>query len=206
MHRTWGSGGGATDVRLTGGNWNDFNGLKSRIMVAAGGGGAYYDDGEGYGSTNGGAAGGLTGSKGDMTSTEWDAGTGGTQTAGGYAICSNSYYCKADTGWGLAYGTPAGYGGFGYGGVSLTNVGAGGGSGYYGGGGATHLTSGGGGGSSFISGYSGCNAIASNSTSNNIIHTGQPNHYSGYVFSNASMIANYRTGHGHARIIVVAID
>ena len=47
----------------------------------------------------------------------------------------------------------------------------------------------GGGGSSFISGYSGCNAISESSTSSNIIHTGQPNHYSGKVFNNAQMIA-----------------
>ena len=33
------TGGGATDIRLASGNWNDFNSLKSRIMVAAGGGG-----------------------------------------------------------------------------------------------------------------------------------------------------------------------
>ena len=34
-----GGGGGATDVRLTPGEWNNFDSLKSRIMVAAGGGG-----------------------------------------------------------------------------------------------------------------------------------------------------------------------
>lgn len=33
------SGGGATDFRLISGNWDDFNSLKSRIMVAGGGGG-----------------------------------------------------------------------------------------------------------------------------------------------------------------------
>lgn len=31
-----GAGGGATDIRLIGGLWNNFNGLKSRIMVAGG--------------------------------------------------------------------------------------------------------------------------------------------------------------------------
>lgn len=51
-----GSGGGATDVRLTGGAWNNFDSLKSRIMVAAGGGG-----GSGHeGLSTGGHAGGLT--------------------------------------------------------------------------------------------------------------------------------------------------
>ena len=32
-----GAGGGATDIRLVNGEWNDFNSLKSRIMVAGGG-------------------------------------------------------------------------------------------------------------------------------------------------------------------------
>ena len=36
------SGGGATDVRLVNGNWDDATGLRSRIMVAAGGGGTQY--------------------------------------------------------------------------------------------------------------------------------------------------------------------
>lgn len=35
----YGSGGGATDIRLQNGLWDDFDSLKSRIMVAAGGGG-----------------------------------------------------------------------------------------------------------------------------------------------------------------------
>ena len=34
-------GGGATDIRLSNGNWNEFSSLKSRIMVAAGGGGGF---------------------------------------------------------------------------------------------------------------------------------------------------------------------
>lgn len=46
----------------------------------------------------------------------------------------------------------------------------------------------GGGGSSFISGHNGCNAISASSTSSSMIHTGQPNHYSGLFFSNTSMI------------------
>ncbi len=35
-------GGGATDIRLVNGDWKNFDGLKSRIMVAAGGGGSSY--------------------------------------------------------------------------------------------------------------------------------------------------------------------
>ena len=43
--RYWGTGGGATDVRLVGGTWNSFSSLKSRIMVAGSGGGRYIGDG-----------------------------------------------------------------------------------------------------------------------------------------------------------------
>ncbi|WP_027452638.1 glycine-rich protein, partial [Segatella albensis] len=87
---------------------------------------------------------------------------------------------------------------------------AGGGGGYYGG--CAHGNEGGlvglrgSGGSSFISGYSGCDAIAESSTEDNIIHTGQPNHYSGKVFTNPVMIdggsvmpsptGGTETGHG----------
>jgi hypothetical protein len=70
--------------------------------------------------------------------------------------------------------------------------GGGGGGGYYGGGGGGHnsgIVGSGAGGSSFISGHIGCNAISSSSTSSNIIHTGQPNHYSGYTFTNTVMKA-----------------
>ena len=71
-------------------------------------------------------------------------------------------------------------------GQGMTNSTSLGGSGYYGG----QVGYGGnaGGGSSFISGYPGCDAISESSTENNIIHTGQANHYSGYVFNNGVMI------------------
>lgn len=63
------SGGGATDIRLTEGNWNDLNSLKSRIMVAAGGGGTQYFEGkmknyEQIIEGTGGAGGGLIGYEG----------------------------------------------------------------------------------------------------------------------------------------------
>lgn len=41
------------------------------------------------------------------------------------------------------------------------------------------------GGSSFVSGNENCNAIAENSTEDVIVHTNQPNHYSGKVFTNS---------------------
>lgn len=70
-----GSGGGATDVRTTSGNWTD--GLSSRIAVAAGGGGGgCYGDG-GYG---GALTGGSGGTKGG---TQTSAGPGGRFGVGG---------------------------------------------------------------------------------------------------------------------------
>ena len=178
-----GSGGGGTDIRLKYASlWKNFESLKSRIIVAGGGGGAqHYLLG-----SSGGNAGGLIGGDGNRSSDGWASHlslilpTGGTQTSGGKAS-----YSRATT----AYP-----GGFGYGGNNEPgdDHGGGGGGGYYGGGGgameAGAVTSGGGG-SSFISGYPGCDAISASSTENNIIHTGQPNHYSGYVFTDVVMKA-----------------
>lgn len=219
----WGGrpGGGATDVRLTSGTWNDFNSLKSRIMVAGGGGGAnnrnYADQGCGYGQGEGGVGGGLTGGTGITTGHTyngctygWGVGTGGTQTSGGHYIEYNSSGVVTKDILTAA---------FGYGGGTATYTAAdtqtGGGGGYYGGGLSGH--GGAGGGSSFISGLAGCNAISSSSTSNKIIHTSQPNHYSGYVFSNPQTIAGDanmpnpsggtevgHTGNGFARITLIA--
>ena len=56
-YRVFGTGGGATDIRLTSGTWNDFNSLKSRIMVAAGGGGRFSAQSSGGTISAGGAAG-----------------------------------------------------------------------------------------------------------------------------------------------------
>ena len=88
-----------------------------------------------------------------------------------------------------------------------------------------------GGGSSFISGHNGCDAIKEESTEDNIIHTGQSIHYSGYYFTNTLMIdgEGYRwttkkeeqigmpshsdnsiimgnSGNGYARITLVSIE
>ena len=85
-------GGGATDFRLTSGEWYDFESLKSRIMVAAGGGGARYS---GYG----GALIGGAGYASDPEIPQNADGKGGTQTQYyfGYAtrstsIAGNGYY------------------------------------------------------------------------------------------------------------------
>ena len=187
------SGGGATDVRYfesTPSNddlaWNSFNGLKARIMVAAGAGG-----GTNRGLGDNSAAGGLTGYPGSYASDRFgysnQDGKGGTQTAGGltgYNHDSNCLNC--------VYGT---HGSFGQGGTQTGAAGmstgsGGGGGGYYGGGagGAGWYGSGGGGGSSFISGHTGCDAISATSTSSSIVHTGLPNHYSGKTFANTVII------------------
>jgi hypothetical protein len=153
-------GGGATDIRLTSGNWNDITSLRSRIMVAAGGGGSTVLEED----IRLGRPGGALTAQGATPYT-----VGGTQTTGG------GFGVGAD-GW-TETNAAENYGGFG-----------GGGGGYYGGAFgqifADPFGAGGAGGSSFISGYTGCNAINATGT-----HTGQPNHYSGFVFINMQMLA-----------------
>ena len=171
------TGGGATDIRLVNGTWNNFDSLKSRIIVAAGGGGT------------GGSGGGLQGYDGDLKTYQYYAyaGKGATQIAGGTAPTKHS--CARTN------GTAGSFGQGGTGGASGSGTenggGSGGGSGYYGGSGASGLCNGsfaGGGGSSFISGHTGCDAISESSTSSSIKHTGQSVHYSGYQFKNTVMI------------------
>ena len=172
------SGGGATDVRLIDGTWNNFNSLKSRIIVTAGGGGAqHYRTG-----SDGGHAGGPSGQDGPYSCLPehhvYSAPTGATQISGGKGGKGETY-----RGYDGTFGIGAN--------CDIIDHGGGGGGGYYGGGGGSSshfIVASGAGGSSFISGYLGCDAISSSSTEENIIHTGQPNHYSGYVFTNPVMI------------------
>ncbi len=165
------SGGGATDVRISNGDWNDSSSLSSRIMVAAGGGG-YNSYTSGY---KGGYAGGLTGANGAGNQQP----TGGTQTAGGKS------YSNLDNKNGK----------FGLGGTG-ENYGGGGGGGYYGGaGGANSSTgNGGAGGSSYISGHQGSVAITSQTdpTPKAECETGTENiecsyHYSNMIFTDTIM-------------------
>ena len=179
LEPTIGPGGGATDVRY------QYNTLEARIMVAGGGGGA-----AGNGSPTqirGGVGGNLTGGEGyygHIDSGCCGPGGGGTQTSGGYCPYQNDVpECK---------------GGFGYGGNGGA-AGPGGGGGYYGGAQGSWYN-GAGGGSSFISGYPGCNAIISASNRN---PSGQPNHYSGKVFTNMQMIAGQNPGNGKAVITLI---
>ena len=197
---TYTAGGGATDVRLVSGSWNDFDSLMSRVMVAAGGAGS----GNYSGNISGGAGGALNGLSGTQSGSgsSHTVATGGTQTSPGKTINggdSNS--------------------GFGY--SSQPNVyGTGGGGGYYGGGSGSatsYKVSAGAGGSSYISGHPKCNSIDSTSTVNNIIHTGKPEHYSGFIFTDTVMKAGNEEvpthdntgkmigndGNGYAKISIV---
>ena len=162
-----GAGGGATDIRLIAGEWDNFESLKSRIMVAGGGSG---------GATVSGTFNGKSGGSG-----------GGTEATGSVWKYSNTennnhtYNATQTTGYRFGIGQDAitkGYTG-----------GAGAGGGYYGGYSSSDSPAGGaGGGSGFISGYGGCDAISKESTENNIIHTGKSIHYSGKCFTNATLL------------------
>ena len=173
------SGGGATDIRLNNknGNWKDFVSRKSRIMVAASGGGSviYYSSQQGM------PGGSLSGFSGTNSGSDGIAATPGVQTSCGKAGTGFHSHSYKGIGFGIVdYQTSEDH-------ISMGSAGNGyycGGVGNHGGGtvgvGAT--------GSCFISGYSGCDAIKESSTENTIVHTGQPIHYSGLVFTDTEMI------------------
>ena len=185
------SGCGATDVRLDISNdateWNNFQSLLSRIMVA---GGAAYATTDAYYSVQG-AAGGLTGYDSYAYNYRdkgvW-GGKGASQTEGGDIT--------SGTGYGGVNGTVGFFGCGGWGGTSRNSSAAGGGGGgYYGGGGGPGANTGsfsGGGGSSYVSGHAGCNSVSSlanGATSSDRKHRGVGTiHYSGLSFSNIRMI------------------
>jgi hypothetical protein len=111
-----GGGGGASDIRLVGGAWNDFNSLSARLIVAGGAGG----DGNG---PVGGVGGGLVGGTGTGGS------GGGTQTSGGVGNNGTGGF-----GFGANHTGDGGGGGGGWygGGAGNGDAGGGGGSSYYG--------------------------------------------------------------------------
>ena len=152
-------GGGATDIRIINDTWDNFESLKSRIIVAAGGGaGDNYKDG--------GAAGAEKGFGCDESS------QGGTQTGPGTGYCDGSF------GKGGSYKY-----------TGRDRNGGGGGGYYGGACGTSDNKYGGGGGSSFISGDSKCNAILQSSSSpSSMKHSGQSIHYSGLFFRKTKMI------------------
>jgi len=187
------SGGGATDIRLKNGEWNDFESLKTRIMVAGGGGGiASYLDGD----TNC-CAGGLIGYSGTYYAGHGHdiirEGLGGSQILGGLGGKGS----KEDW-YGFSNNGSFGIGGDGSFEKASTQTGSGGGGGgYYGGGSGSQTKNGGwghggGGGSSFISGHEGCIAINPNfSEKNNIVITGSSilaYNKKNYIFKNTDMI------------------
>lgn len=196
--RYWGTGGGATDIRLVNDNWSSFDSLKSRIMVAAGAGGNFQEISGEIRAYIGGAGGGLIGTDGKWKGTGIYRryGTGATQTAGGYSECLAEDNCRYIIGENTAIGE------FGVGGYNeqISGVSSGGG-GYFGGGGSGHCNSGGGG-SSYISGHTGCVAIEESSTKSNITFPTKNSvactdgttdiecskHYSGIVFTDTVMI------------------
>lgn len=182
--------------------WRTPGGLINRIMVAGGGGGAStgdvtYDLDQSHG---GGLIGQLGAASAYMAGTYEHhipmRGVGGTQTTG---------FLFGTGGVGADTGSP-----------TYCNGHSGGGGGYYGGtggqatGGSCH-NMGGGGGSSFISGHTGSNAVSATG-----VHTSQPNHYSGLVFTETAMLGGNETmpnpsggtevghsGNGYARITVL---
>ncbi|HOB63634.1 MAG TPA: glycine-rich protein [Clostridia bacterium] len=181
-----GGGGGATDIRVGG------TSLVDRIMVAGGGGG--HNDVNSTVIYGGGNGGGLTGGNGNCydhgTVNISNTGKGASQTAGG-ALGTNSNASGSTSG---SFGQ-GGNGGFNNDGHS----GGGGGGGYYGGGGSA-WHAGAGGGSSFISGYEGCDAVTRSGR-----HTGSSVHFSGYVFTNGSMVTGGApAGNGKAVITLTS--
>ena len=179
-------GSGATDVRLIDGNWDNYESLKSRIMVAGGSGGRNNAN-----DIQQGSAGGLTGYHAiKSTSENKFGGYGGTQIAGGAAATQYSGSVGTITPGGFGYGGDGNRG-------KRTRYGNGGGGGYYGGGGGSasngNWTGGGGGGSSFISGHAGCIAINEDGTPKVTTYSTLEDsiHYSGKVFTETQMIDGY---------------
>ena len=190
------SGGGATDVRLLKGNIDEFESLKSRIIVAGGGGGyvestretrQYGDKCEG-GGLEGGNGFFLVNPEDDILITK---SLGATQERGGIAGTG------PDT---TTHPVTDGMNGtFGIGGETVYGSGGGGG-GYFGGGsGKTNPNNigSGSGGSSYISGYNGCKSITEDSQKDNITMIDSPYHYSGMKFMFPEMKRGVNFGNGY---------
>ena len=164
-------GGGASDVRLTNGEWNDFESLKSRILIASGGGGAEWSESiGGHGGQNG-------------TQGYWNSyyANGGTQTSGGEGSKNMNFQPNV-----YRDSIKGGFGDIGEE-FSSNDYGGMGGGGYYTGA-SMDYTGAGGGGSSFISGHQYCDAIDPLSTKNKTIHTKQSIHYSKLAFYETMII------------------
>jgi hypothetical protein len=124
-------GGGATDIRITGGSWNDATGLLSRIIVAGGGGGRHGQNYEGV-AYLGNDGGGLTA---PSYTTNGYSVTGAGQSSGGtsnygYAVTPGLFGYAVANGMSNTY-SAGGWNGGGAGSDGWANGGAGGG--WYGG-------------------------------------------------------------------------
>ena len=185
------SGGGATDIRTVDGEWDDFESLKSRIIVAGAGGGSQQSS---Y-LKKAGDAGILSGYDGDRTGNTVTIAEGGKQAT------------EAKAGTGTWSGVNGKFGKGGQGSVNNGN-GNGGGSGYFGGGGGatSYLVVGSGaGGSSYISGMDKCKAILSSSTESNPLFSESSIHSSGLFFVKIAAKDGSDTkwdGDGKARITI----
>ena len=144
LNSSWRStgGGGATDFRLNGGNWNDNAGLLSRILVAGGGGGRHGNNYEGVayvGNDGGGtSAPNFTANGVNVVGSTQNGGgsSNNTNVAGSFGFANPTPYSNSCSvgGWnGGARGSDnwanGGGGGGWYGGVSSWPTGSGG-SGY----------------------------------------------------------------------------
>jgi len=85
-----GGGGGASDIRLTDGAWNDVTSLRSRIMVAAGGGGSHWNYTGKYGGTL--SATGGAGQTGGYAFGYGGAGVNNSKFTGGPGGGGSGYY------------------------------------------------------------------------------------------------------------------
>ena len=171
-------GGGASDVRLVNGPWDDFESLKSRIFVAAGGGGVEW--GQSIGGN-----GGQNGTTGHYL--EYFT-NGGQQTEGGSGS-ETIYFAQYSATRNTFTGS---FGSTGHE-ITSSDFGGMGGSGYYGGS-SMDFAGAGGGGSSYISGHEYCDAIHEGSKDfNNIVHTHQTVHYSKLMFYDTEIISGNET-------------
>ncbi|MCE0607750.1 hypothetical protein LWE87_14470, partial [Clostridioides difficile] len=111
------NGGGATDIRLIGGSWDNEQSLLSRIIVAGGGGRNNFETKGGDGGGDAGGDGSKADSKGTQTNGgKGEAGLDGSFGKGGSAVSASSRenYGGGGGGW---YGGGSGYnagGGSGY--------------------------------------------------------------------------------------------
>ena len=203
------SGGGATDVRLSPGDWNNSESLESRIMVASGGGGftkfgTNNHDGNNLSINSNG--GGLIGNMGpryirNNPKLVITHAIGGSQDKGGLGGYDNATDYNYQNNKEIN-------GSFGIGGSAFYGSGGGGG-GYFGGGaGKTNANQvgAGAGGSSYISGYKGCHSVIKGSE--NFDTKPSEIHYSGISFFNSRMSnddsSEYNNGHGKMIITVLS--